>query len=279
MKTPEILQREALPAAAGVSSLAKVRFARIPYPGLLKEPAHFWDEIFIANEAYMLEGVTHPRIRRRLAYDAIQHRLLLEYIEGETLYDLVKAGATIKDPVRTHSILQSLAETLADLHAGVFCNRPIVHNDLKSINVLIPADAPQEMRLIDFTHSYFDGHLPPFIADKKHNPAGTAKYMAPEKWDGDFSQGFKGDVFAFGVLAYFVQTGKHPFDAEEGGVEKQIRETVPASPIEFGPHVLRNIASIIMACLEKKPAGRPSMDYVARCFADSASLLQVKSGN
>ena len=274
MKTPEILQQEALPAAAGVSALSKVRFARNPYPALLKQPAHFWDEIFIANEAYMLEGITHPRIRRRLDYDALQHRLLLEYIEGMTLYDWVRAGTPLEDPARTHAILQSLAETLADLHAGIFCNRPIVHNDLKSLNVLIPADAPQEMRLIDFTHSYFDGHLPPFITDKEHNPTGTAKYTAPEKWDGDFSQGFKGDVFAFGVLAYFVQTGQHPFAAEGGGLEKQIRETTPASPIEFGPHVLRNIASITLACLEKKPGARPSMEYVAGCFAESASLLQ-----
>ena len=55
---------------AGVSTLSKIEFARNPFPALLKEPAHFWDEIFIANEAYILAETTHPRIRRKLAYDA-----------------------------------------------------------------------------------------------------------------------------------------------------------------------------------------------------------------
>ena len=70
MNIPAITKREPLAVEAGVSKLARVEFARHPYPALLKEPAHFWDEIFIANEAYVLGEVTHPRIRRKLAYDA-----------------------------------------------------------------------------------------------------------------------------------------------------------------------------------------------------------------
>src|SRR5665213_4512225 len=177
MKIPVIHKREPLPVQAGVSKLFKVEFARNPRPALLKEPKQFWDEIFIANEAYMLDEVTHPRVRQKLAYDAATHQLFLEYIEATTLTDLVEAGITLKEPRRTHKILQSVAETVADMHAGIFCDRPIVHHDLKSMNVLVPAASPDESVLIDFSHSYFDGHLPPFIADKQQNPVGTAKYM------------------------------------------------------------------------------------------------------
>ena len=92
MKIPFINKQEPLQVDAGVSKLSKVEFARNPYPVLLKEPAHFWDEIFIANEAYMLDEVTHPRIRQKLAYDAAAHRLFLEYVEATTLNDLIKAG-------------------------------------------------------------------------------------------------------------------------------------------------------------------------------------------
>jgi hypothetical protein len=46
-------------------------------------------------------------------------------------HDLVKTGATVKDPVRTHQFLQSVA----DMHAGILCARPIIHNDLKNMNV------------------------------------------------------------------------------------------------------------------------------------------------
>ena len=115
--------------------------------------------------------------------------------------------------------------------------------------------------------------MPPFIADKKQDPIGTAKYMAPEKWDSDYTNGFKSDVFAFGVMAYYACTGRLPFDGDAARIEKQIRETTPPSPIKSGFKVLRNISVIIMSCLEKKPEQRPSMEYVARCYADTASLF------
>ena len=273
MKIPAIRKREPLAVEAGVSKLARIEFERSPYPALLKEPAQFWDEIFIANEAYVLDQVTHPRIRRKLAYDAATHRLFLEYIEGTTLQDLVRAGVAGRNPGRTHRVLQSVAETVADMHAGIFCGRPIVHNDLKSMNVLVPMLEPDGMRLIDFSHSYFDGNLPPFITDKKHNPAGTAKYLAPEKWDGDFTKGFEGDVFAFGVLAYYASTGKHPFDGNPAQIERSIREGMPPSPLKSKHRVLRNTALVIMACLEKDPKRRPSMEQVAKVYAESASLF------
>ena len=274
MKIRVITNRETLATGSRVSKLTRVEFERQPYPALLKEPAQFWDEIFIANEAYVLGEVTHPRIRRKLGYAAASHQLLLEYIEGETLDDLVRQGITLTDPQRTHRLLQDVAETVADMHAGIFCGRPIVHNDLKSRNVLVLAAAPGETRLIDFSHSYFEGNLPPFITDKNQNPAGTAKYMAPEKWDGDFTKGFKGDVFAFGVTAYYASTGKHPFDGELADIERAIRETPTPSPLNPGHNLLRNTAAIIMDCLEKNPDRRPTMEQVARVYAESASLVQ-----
>lgn len=274
MKIPTINKQEPLLVEAGVSKLSKVEFARNPYPALLKEPRNFWDEIFIANEAYMLDEITHPRIRQKLAYDAASRHLFLEYVEATTLNELVQASVTLEDPSRTHKILQCVAETVADMHEGILCDRPIIHNDLKSMNVLVPGAFPAEGILIDFSHSYFAGYLPPFIADKKQDPIGTAKYMAPEKWDGDYTNGFKGDVFAFGVMAYYACTGRHPFEGEAALIEKQIRELTPPSPIQSGFDVLRNTSVIIMSCLEKKPEKRPAMEYVARCYADAACLLR-----
>jgi serine/threonine protein kinase len=173
-----------------------------------------------------------------------------------------------------HRLLQGVAETVADMHAGIFCGRPIVHNDLKSKNVLVSPAAPEEPRLIDFSHSYFEGHLPPFIMDKKKDPTGTPKYSAPEKWEGDFTKGFKGDVFAFGVMAYYASTGKYPFDGDKADIERTIREETPASPLKSGNRVLRNTVVVIMKRLEKNPDRRPSMEQVAQVYADCASLFK-----
>ena len=274
MKIRAIKIRDILAVGSRVSKLTRVEFERHPYPALLKEPAQFWDEVFIANEAYVLGEVTHPRIRRKLAYDATTHQLFLEFIEADTLDDLVCQGITLADSKRTHHLLQSVAETLADMHAGIFCGRPIIHNDLKSRNVLVPVATPQETRLIDFSHAYFEGNLPPFITDNQHNPTGTAKYMAPEKWAGDFTKGFKGDVFAFGVTAYYVSTGKHPYDGTTEQIEQAIRESPTPSPLKSEAQLLRSTAAFIMDCLEKNPDRRPSMEQVARVYAESASLFK-----
>ena len=274
MKIPPINEQAPLPVEAGVSKLSKVTFARNPFPALLKEPRNFWDVVFIANEAYMLEETKHPRIRRMLAFDSVSHRLFLEYIESTTLNDLVQGGIAAKEPGRLHKILQGVAETLADLHAGIFCSRPVVHNDLKSANVLVPAAAPVEAVLIDFSHSYFAGFMPPFIADNKENRVGTAKYMSPEKWAGDYTNGFKGDVFAFGVMAYYAYTGRHPFDGAPAEIERQIREMTPPTPVQAGFDVPRNISATIMSCLEKKSASRPAMEQVARSYAEAAGLFR-----
>ena len=272
MKIPVIRRQEPLPAHAGVSILTKVEFERNPHPAVLKQPKNFWDEIFIANEAHILNETTHPRVRRKLAYDAATHRLFLEFIDGTTLHDLVQAQVTLQEPARAHHILQSVAETMADLHAGVFCDRPVIHNDLKSMNVLVPAVSPQECKLIDFSHSYFNDCLPLFITDRLQELVGTAKYMAPEKWDGDLSNGFKSDVFAFGVMAYYAYTGSHPFDGDVAAIKEQIRNAEPPSPAKLGVNVLRNTWAIVLSCLAKNPAGRPSMEQIARYYADSAHL-------
>jgi len=75
-------------------------------------------------------------------------------------------------------------------------------------------------------------------------------------------------------MAYFACTGRHPFEGDVGQIEKQIRETPPPSPIQLGVDVLRNIVVATMSCLEKKPDRRPTMEYVAQCYADSAGLLR-----
>ena len=65
MNIRAITKRVQLDVEAGVSKLSRVEFERHPYPALLREPANFWDGVFIANEAYVLGEVTHPRSRRR----------------------------------------------------------------------------------------------------------------------------------------------------------------------------------------------------------------------
>jgi serine/threonine-protein kinase len=116
--------------------------------------------------------------------------------------------------------------------------------------------------------------LPSFITNQKEEPKGTALYSAPEKWDGDFTQGFKGDVFAFGVTAYYACTGKYPFEGTLAQIDQAVHEGKPAAPLKAGHTLLRTTADLIMSCLEKNPQRRPTMERVARAFAESAELVK-----
>jgi len=68
--------------------------------------------------------------------------------------------------------------------------------------------------------------------------------------------------------------GKYPFGGTIAQIGRAIRETPTPSPLKLGHNLLRNTAAIIMACLEKNPDRRQSMEQVARVYADSASLLK-----
>ena len=184
-----ITKREPLVVEAGVSKLSRVEFARHPYPVLLKEPAQFWDQVFLANEAYVLGEVTHPRIRRKLAYATARPiNFSWNTSRARRCMNWVQAGVTRADPRRTHRLLQSVVDAVADMHAGIFCGRPIVHNDLKSKNVLVSVEAPDEARLIDFSHPCIcDGILPSFIAwTRKTNPTGVGEIFRAGKMGGRF---------------------------------------------------------------------------------------------
>jgi serine/threonine protein kinase len=206
-----------------------------------------------------------------IAFEPESGRLFLEFIDAPTLKDLVTDQTYATNPERIHIILKHLAEVVADLHEGVLCSHPVIHNDLKPCNLMVlPGD---EVSLIDFSHSYVPNHNPSFVTERDRDPIGTAKYMAPEKWDCNYSLGNQSDVFAFGVLGYVAATGQYPFEGTPAQLEEIIKNTQPVYPLKLNVPISRNLASIIMDCLAKDPKGRPTMRHVA----DSLRLSQQVS--
>jgi serine/threonine-protein kinase len=137
--------------------------------------------------------------------------LVLELVDGKPLHEV------LEDPrmsgVHKRALLLQLAEALAHVHS-----MEIVHRDLKADNVVVSErfwTSPREagtIKLVDFG-----------IATRVHNPhpltlqgdiVGTAPYLAPEAVlpgvAPTVAAGYARDIFAFGVLAYELFTGKHP---------------------------------------------------------------------
>lgn len=257
-----------------LSQLELVTLPGRPEPVLLKQPSQFWDAPYIHNEANILKDINHPNVRKLIAFNPTTRRLYLEFIDAPTLQDLTNQATYQTDPARVQRILQNLAETLADLHEGKHCTSRLVHNDLKPANVLV---LDSQVKIIDFGQAFIHGQKPTYLTEREMGtPIGTAAFIAPEKWDCDYTKGQASDVFAFGVLAFVATTGKFPFSGDRTQLEHNIKNEKTISPFVAGVPISRNIAAIVLDCLAKHPQGRPSMRQVSKSLAMTLKIQPMQ---
>lgn len=181
---------------------------------------------------------------------------IIEYVDGMNLRRLLQAR---DECLQTHtlSILRQAACALSHVHqAG------LVHLDVKPENFLIRKmeDGPV-VKLTDFDLAREAREI------RQRRQSGTLAYMAPEQ----IRKGIAGqpaDIFAFGILAYYVVTGHAPFQA---GSEKKLRwrqtseAYTPKPPREYNPQLSEKLEWVIMRCLEKSPEKRfPDMTLLCQ---------------
>lgn len=128
--------------------------------------------------------------------------LLLAYAPGEEMgrWMLRRPGRA-----RALGVFRQLLEALAHMH-----EKGLVHRDVKPENVIVALT--DEARLLDF-----DLSGPAREAFKKPLRVGTLPYLAPEQVLGQ-SPGQEADVYAAGVILYWILSGELPFVGEPEGV-------------------------------------------------------------
>ncbi|MDD6563930.1 MAG: serine/threonine-protein kinase [Clostridiales bacterium] len=127
-----------------------------------------------------------------------------EFIEGETLSDILDIQGTL-DEVRTKNIIGQLCDGLLFLH-----NHNIIHRDINPNNIMIRKDGTVIIIDFDISRSVRKG------ATSDTAVLGTVGYAAPEQFG--FSQSdIRTDIYAVGVLANVMLTGKMPNEKLYGG--------------------------------------------------------------
>ncbi|MFJ3161960.1 protein kinase domain-containing protein [Streptomyces kanasensis] len=168
------------------------------------------------------------------------------YIDGPTLSERVKRNGPL-NAEELRRLGAGLAEALRDIHrAGV------VHRDLKPSNVLLAADGP---KVIDF------GISRPTDSDVRTETGkliGTPPFMAPEQFQRPRDVGPAADVFAMGAVLVHAATGRGPFDSNSPYVVAY--QVVHNEPDLAG--VPRELAPLLVRCLAKDPADRPTPEEV-----------------
>ncbi|VTS05738.1 serine threonine protein kinase : Uncharacterized protein OS=Sorangium cellulosum So0157-2 GN=SCE1572_03000 PE=3 SV=1: Pkinase [Tuwongella immobilis] len=201
--------------------------------------------------------------------------IIMEYLPGQTL-EVVLGRNKRLGVERTGVMLAQLCHALQAAH-----RQGIVHRDLKPSNLMIlESDTPVEsLRVMDFGLSQFSAK--PHLSLEKLNGSsdirviGTPDYVSPEAVRGDEIDA-RADIYALGVILYEMLTGMMPYDAI--GTQAQLEAHRSAKPIPFNriravlniPHA---VEALIMQCLEKFPAERPSTPReIAKRYGEAIGL-------
>ena len=190
----------------------------------------------LEREARVMARLRHPNIVAVHDFQRTEDgaAIVMEFVEGGSLREKLQQhpnGLPVSEALR---ILRQIAAGLEAAHAS-----GVIHRDMKPENVLIDADGTA--RVTDFGLA-----LPLHEASTRLTLSGTAvgtvDYMAPEQFRGVEADP-RLDVFALGVMAYELLTGKTPrgsFDAPH-----RLRADVPAQ-----------VSTAVMKALRPEPAER-----------------------
>jgi eukaryotic-like serine/threonine-protein kinase len=173
--------------------------------------------------------------------------LALEYIAGGSLAQQLDGNPLT--PKRAAELVRELAKGVQHAH-----DKGIVHRDLKPANVLIHTDGT--LKITDFgLAKRAEGN---FAHTMTGAIIGSPSYMAPEQASGNSAEiGPATDIYALGVILYELLTGRPPFKGDSViSTIEQVREQEPLSPRLLQPKVPRDLETICLKCLEKKPSRR-----------------------
>jgi serine/threonine protein kinase len=155
------------------------------------------EEHFI-SEAKMCAKLSHPGIPKVIDYfaEGKTHYLVEEYIEGETLLNLIESKNLLKEDIIP--IALQLCSVLEYLH-----NQGIIYRDVKPDNIMIKPD--KTLKLIDFgiARIYKSGNVKDTVI------VGTPGYAAPEQY-GTGQTDPRSDIYSLGALMHHMVTCKDP---------------------------------------------------------------------
>lgn len=208
------------------------------------------------REARAVAALDHPNIVR--AYDIDQddnlHFLVMEYVDGASLQDIVKKFGPM-DPLRACHYIYQAAHGLQ--HA--YDQARLVHRDIKPGNILV--DRTGVVKILDMGLARFF-HDEEDLLTKKYDESvlGTADYLAPEQAIDSHGVDIRADIYSLGATFYFMLTGQPPFT--EGTVAQKLiwhQTKDPKSLVQIRPDVPREIVGIVSKMMLKDMNQRPQL--------------------
>jgi serine/threonine protein kinase len=202
----------------------------------------------LAREARAAAAVAHPGVATVFALEEIDGHLYIasELVRGQTLRAELANGAL--PLVKAIDTAIDIADALDAAHT-----QGVIHRDLKPENVVRRADGG--IKVLDFGLAKLEmpGGRGEATLTVQGTLLGTPGYMAPEQLRGDPIDA-RADLFAFGVLAYELATGVHPFGGgDPASLIARLVDGDPPFARTIDPPALH---AILRRCLRSSPAER-----------------------
>lgn len=228
-------------------SIDRVIALKMLSPQMAADPN--WVQRFY-NEAKACSRLQHPNTIRMFDFgQTAEGRLFMtmEFLDGSGLRQAIQQGPFAGQ--RVIKILIQCCASLAEAHSI-----GIIHRDIKPDNVFLlnMPGSPDFVKLLDFSVAKLLQE-----GDKMHTQAGvvfgTPQYMSPEQGRG-LPLDARSDLYALGILAYEMLTGRVPFNDENpmSVIQMHLRNEVPPMPAQI-PYPVQQV---VRRALEKDPARR-----------------------
>ncbi len=197
------------------------------------------------HEAHAASQMSHPNIVNMydVGQDGDMRYIVMEYVKGRTLKDLIRQSGQIKPQRAVQMALRILA---AVDHAH---RSHIVHRDIKPQNILV--DGEGNVKVADFGIARATNGSTMATLTDGDSVLGSVHYFSPEQASGQTADE-KSDLYSVGVVLYEMVTGRVPFDGDTpvAVALKHVQEP-PKSTRLFAPEVSRGLDEVVMKSLEK----------------------------
>ncbi len=175
--------------------------------------------------------------------------LVMEYIEGNSLRDLIHLGSTEEQVI---NVIGQVCDALAFAH-----QKDIIHRDIKPENILLTRDGT--VKVVDFGIA----RLTSAVTVTGNKLIGTPEYMSPEQCKGEKVL-FASDIYSLGIVMYEMLTGEVPFPRPDVADEwkaamavarKHIKE-MPVPPRHRNGRISPALEKVTLRALAKDPQKR-----------------------
>jgi eukaryotic-like serine/threonine-protein kinase len=194
---------------------------------------------------------------------------VMEFLPGLSLADLVERFGPLP-PERVIYLLRQTCDALAEAHS-----LGLVHRDIKPGNIFAAQRGGvfDVAKLLDFGLAKPAAQIASPQLTQEGTITGSPLYMSPEQALGESEPDARSDIYSLGAVAYFLLTGRPPFDNENPMrvmVSHAHDEVVP--PTRIRPDIPADLEQVVLRTLAKNPAERfPSALALGRALEECES--------